>query len=58
MKDKIEQIVSKIESGHLEPKEAVNELLVLCGVSKEQLKEAKQKGYDDGHFDALMKMVK
>ena len=28
MKDKIEQIVGKVESGHLEPKEAVNKLLV------------------------------
>ena len=27
-------------------------------VSKKQLKEAEQKGYDKGHFDALMKMVK
>jgi hypothetical protein len=33
MKDKIEQIVGKVESGHLEPKEAVDELLVLFDVS-------------------------
>ena len=33
MKNKIEQIVGKVESGHLEPKEAVDELLVLFGVS-------------------------
>jgi hypothetical protein len=32
MKDKIEQIVGKVESGHLEPKEAVDELLVLFDV--------------------------
>lgn len=32
MKNKIEQIVGKVESGHLEPKEAVDELLVLFGV--------------------------
>jgi len=36
MKDKIEQIVGKVESGHLEPKEAVNKLLVLCGVSQQR----------------------
>jgi len=28
MKDKFEQIVGKVESGHLEPKEAVDKLLV------------------------------
>ena len=33
MKDKFEQIVGKVESGHLEPKEAVDELLVLFSVS-------------------------
>lgn len=37
MKDKLEKIVSKIESGHLEPKEAVDELLVLFDVSKRAL---------------------
>ena len=36
MKDKIEQIVGKVESGHLEPKEAVDELLVLFGVSQQR----------------------
>ena len=34
MKNKIEQIVGKVESGHLEPKEAVDELLVLFDVSQ------------------------
>ena len=34
------------------------EQLTLTDVSKKQLKEAEQKGYDNGHFDALMKMVK
>ena len=32
MKDEIEQIVSKVESGHLEAKKAVDKLLVLFGV--------------------------
>ena len=32
MKDKFEQIIGKVESGHLEPKEAVDELLVLFDV--------------------------
>jgi len=36
MKDKIEQIVGKVESGHLEPKEAVDELLVLFDVSQQR----------------------
>ena len=36
MKDKIEQIVGKVESGHLEPKEAVEQLLFLCGVSQQR----------------------
>lgn len=36
MKDEIEQIVGKVESGHLEPKEAVDELLVLFGVSQQR----------------------
>ena len=41
MKDKIEEIVGKVESGHLEPKEAVDELLVLFDVSqKRELLEA------------------
>jgi hypothetical protein len=34
MKNKIEQIVGKVESGHLEPKEAVDELFDLCVVSQ------------------------
>ena len=34
MKDKLEKIVGKVESGHLEPKEAVNELLTLTDVVK------------------------
>jgi len=33
-----------------------NKQLTLTDVSKKQLKEAEQKGYDKGHFDALMKM--
>jgi hypothetical protein len=36
MKDKIEQIVGKVESGHLEPKEAVEQLFFLCGVSQQR----------------------
>ena len=36
MKNKIEQIVGKVESGHLEPKEAVDELLVLFDVSQQR----------------------
>tara|TARA_R100000951_G_C2586446_1_gene163592 strand:+ start:321 stop:533 length:213 start_codon:yes stop_codon:yes gene_type:complete len=36
MKDKFEQIVGKVESGHLEPKEAVDELLVLFDVSQQR----------------------
>jgi hypothetical protein len=36
MKDKIEQIVGKVESGHLEPKEAVDELFDLCVVSQQR----------------------
>lgn len=36
MKDKIEEIVGKVESGHLEPKEAVDELLVLFDVSQQR----------------------
>ena len=34
MKDKIEEIVGKVESGHLEPKEAIDELLLLHNVSQ------------------------
>ena len=36
MKDKIEQIVGKVESGHLEPEEAVDELFDLCVVSQQR----------------------
>ena len=36
MKDKLEKIVGKVESGHLEPKEAVSELLVLFDVSQQR----------------------
>jgi hypothetical protein len=36
MKDKIEQIVGKVESGHLEPKEAVDELFALCVVGQQR----------------------
>ncbi len=36
MKDKIEQIVGKVESGHLEPKEAVDELFDLCVVIQQR----------------------
>jgi len=36
MKDKFEQIVGKVESGHLEPKEAVDKLLVLFDVSQQR----------------------
>ena len=32
--------------------------LTIPNVSKKQLEEAEQKGYDKGHFDALMKMMK
>ena len=36
----------------------IEKLLDLFNVSKKQLEEAEQKGYDKGHFDALMKMMK
>ena len=35
MKNRCEEIVGKVESGHLEPKEAVIELLVLFDVSQQ-----------------------
>ena len=32
MRDKIDEIVVKVESGHLEPNEATSKLFDLCGV--------------------------
>ena len=50
MKYKIEQIVGKVESGHLEPNEAVNELLTLTDVSqKRELLIAELKEWDLGY---------
>ena len=57
-KIKIADILNTFELGLIDKKQAESKLFDLFNVSKEQLKEAKQKGYDDGHFDALMKMVK
>jgi hypothetical protein len=53
MKDEIEQIVGKVESGHLEPKEALDELLILFSVSKcyteKDMDNAYDKGFNDGN---------
>lgn len=48
MKNKIEQIVGKVESGHLEPKEAVDELLVLFGVSSMFSAKQIEQAFNDG----------
>ena len=42
---------------NLVAKEIVKKLTI-PNVSKKQLEEAEQKGYDKGHFDALIKMMK
>lgn len=39
MKNKILDIVGKVESGHLEPEEATNKLFDLCVVSKSVAKQ-------------------
>jgi len=58
MKDKIDEITYNLELGCINWQEASKQLFALCDVSKKQLKETEQKGYDNGHFDALIKMVK
>ena len=47
-----------LETKSIKVKLSEVKILALFDVSKKQLKEAEQKGYDKGHFDALMKMVK
>tara|TARA_R110000765_G_scaffold202683_2_gene307963 strand:- start:296 stop:511 length:216 start_codon:yes stop_codon:yes gene_type:complete len=37
---------------------AIKLALNIDDVSKKQIEEAEQRGYDKGHFEALMKMVK
>ena len=58
MEKEIRQICTELNNGQIAVVQATEKLLDLFSVSKKQIEESEQKGYDKGHFDALMKMVK